>query len=203
MKVAAQLDVLWAKRGGFQATARRLIAYAHMRIGVRSTATRGGQQVARLHPEDVFQDALIRALTADDCPVDGEQLYRLIRRHIDNGLRTLEKSPAAPYEIGIVNEKGIPGTIPVDSLSDDSCSDSDVSDEEEGFNQQVVEIVKTRFKANGQESRLLTLILEKQGDKTKLCSLMSIDGATFDRLKYKLKVVVKAVNDELKKTAKR
>lgn len=202
MKVADQLNALWAHRGGFLAASRKLVAYGEFRIGVRSTNSPGGKQVARLDPEDVFQDALLRALTEDNCPFDGEELYRLIRRHIDNGLRTLEKSPV-PREIPLINEKKIPGTIPVGSLVDESTSDSDISDEEEEFNRQVIEITRSRFKPNSQENRLLTLILEQKGDKDKLCSLLSIDPASFDRLKYKLKVVANSVKDELKKTGKK
>jgi hypothetical protein len=204
MQAEVNLETLWQHRGGFKATFRRLMGYACQCIDRRSTKSAGGQQVAKENPEDVVQEAIFRAFTSDDSPRDGEEFYKLVRRNIDNPLRTLEKSPKAARTIGAINQPGIPGTVDIGTIADPSSAESKILDAEDEFYTIVANEVRKRLnKPNGQETQLLNLVIERTGTKEELCALLKIDSATFDRVKNRLKNVVVAAINDLKKTAKK
>lgn len=204
MHAEVDLETLWQHRGGFKATFRRLMGYACQCIDRRSTKSAGGQQVAKENPEDVVQEAIYRSFASDSCPQDGEEFYKLVRRNIDNPLRTLEKSPKAARTVGAVNQPGIPGTVDLGAITDESPAERQKLDTEEEFYALVANEVRKRLnKPNGQETQLLNLVIERTGTKAELCALLKIDSATFDRVKNRLKNVVVAAITDLKKTAKK
>ena len=201
--VARTLDALWRDRGGVKAAYRSLLGYAYECIKSRSTATAGGQRVAQLQPEEVVNSAIEKALTSENCPTQGEDLYRLVRRNIDNPLRTLEKSPNAMRTLA-VGEDPDAGDVNVADENAESPAQAALLDEEDAFNGRVVEETRRRLKGpNCLEARLLDLVLKRAGDKPKLCALLGIDAAKFDRLKFTLKTVAGGVIQDLKRTERR
>lgn len=201
--VARTLDVLWRDRGGVTAAYHSLVGYAIDCIGRRSTATAGGQRVAQLEAQEVVNGAIEKALTSEDCPMQGEELYRLVRRNIDNPLRTQEKSPNAMRTLAL-GENPDAGDVTVVDENAESPAEAALLDEEEAFYGRVTDETRRRLKGpNCLEARLLDLVLKRAGDKPKLCALLGIDAAKFDRLKYTLKTVAGGVIQDLKRTERR
>lgn len=202
INVRQTLDVLWRDLGGVTAVYRQLVGYAHSCIENRSTATAGGQRVAQFDPQEVVNDAIEKALLSENCPTEAKELYWLVRRNIDNPLRTLEKSPNAMLTMA-VGEDSEAGEVTV--LDDaESPAQAAMLDEEDAFNGRVIAETRRRLKGpNCLEARLLDLALKRAGDKPKLCQLLAIDAAKFDSLKFKLKTVIGGVINDLKRTERR
>ena len=201
--VARTLDVLWRDRGGVKAAYRSLVGYALDCISRRSTATAGGEKVAQLQAEEVVNSAIERALTSKDCPTQGEELYRLVRRNIDNPLRTLEKSPNAMRTLA-VGEDPDAGDVAVVDENAESPAQAALLDEEDAFYGRVAAETRRRLKGpNCLEARLLDLVLNRAGDKTRLCALLGVDATKFDRLKFTLRTVAGGVIQDLKRTERR
>lgn len=206
MKPSTDLDVLWRHRRGFNAAYRQLIAYAHSCIKRRSTGTPGGRQIAQLEQTEVVNGAIVTALSDPECPADGEELFRLVRRNIDNSLRTLEKSPRVVGGLPIQPGAGVDGVIGEDALPDRSTPDPSaqlLENEEQELKKSIVEETRRRLKSpHCLEARLLSLLLEGAGDKLQLCARLNVDGAKFDRLKHSLKNVAASAAADLRKKAK-
>lgn len=200
---ARDLEALWRLRGGVKAAYRSLLGYAYECICRRSTATAGGQKVAQLKAEEVVNSAIEKALTSQDCPTQGEELYRLVRRNIDNPLRTLEKSPKAMRTVA-VGDNVSEGEVAVIDEGTESPAEAALLDDEEAFFGRVVEETRRRLKSpNCLEARLLDLVLDRAGDKPKLCRLLAVDDAKFDRLKFTLKTVAGGALQDLKRKESR
>ena len=203
INVASSLDVLWRERGGLKAAYRALVAYAHARISLRSTSTAGGQKVAQLQAEEVVNKAIESAVMSESCPIEGEALYLLVRRNIDNPLRTLEKSPSAMRAVAI-GDNAEEGEVDVADEDAESPAEAALLDEKNAFNGRVADETRRRLKSpHCLEAKLLDLILKRAGDKTKLCQMLGIDGAKFDRLKFALKAVASSATQDLKRREKR
>ncbi len=201
--VARTLDVLWRDRGGVKVAYHSLVAYALDCISRRSTATAGGERVAQFQAEEVVNSAIEKALTSKDCPTQGEELYRLVRRNIDNPLRTLEKSPNAMRTRAIGEDQNAGDATVVDENAE-SPAEAALLDDEDAFYGRVAEETRRRLKGpNCLEARLLELVLKRAGDKAKLCELLGIDATKFDRLKFALKAVTGGVIQDLKQTERR
>lgn len=203
INVRQTLDVLWRDLGGVTAVYRQLVGYAHACIKNRSTATAGGQRVAQFEPEEIVNAAIEAALTAEKCPTEGKDLYWLVRRNIDNPLRTLEKSPNAMLTMAVGDDSDA-GEVTVVDEDVESPAEAAMLDEEDAFNGRVIAETRRRLKGpNCLEARLLDLALKRAGDKPKLCQLLAIDAAKFDSLKFKLKTVIGSVINDLKRTERR
>lgn len=201
------LDILWAKRGGRAAATRGLIAYAHKCLKLRSTETAGGRQVAILEVAEVVNSAIFGAFKESPNPKDGEAFYFLVRRKIDNGLRTIEKSPKVIPTVALVTGVAPKGTVSIDVVADEQSVDPAanlIADDEEELNRRIVEETKRRLKSpQCMEARLLDYIVTGAGDKQWICEQLNIDGAKFDRLKFSLKNVATAAKADVEKRTKR
>jgi hypothetical protein len=203
INVRQTLDVLWRDMGGVTAVYRQLVGYAMECIKNRSTASVGGQRVAQLQPEEIVNGAIEKALLSDNCPTQGKELYWLVRRNIDNPLRTLEKSPNAMRTMAVGDDPSA-GEVTVVDEDAESPAQCSMLDEEDAFNGRVVEETRRRLKRpNCLEARLLDLVLERAGDKPKLCLSLGIDATKFDRVKHTLKTVIGGVINDLKRTERR
>jgi len=201
------LDVLWKKRGGRVEASRSLVAYALHCIKVRSTKSAGGRKVALLEVADVVNSALLEAFKSMPNPTDGEAFYFLIRRKLDNSLRTLEKSPKVIPMIPIVGGEAPQGTVSIDSVVNEDAEDpaaTILADEEEARRREIADETKRRLKSpHCMEARLLDLIVSEFGDKQKICNLLKIDGPKFDRLKNTLTNIATAVRADAAKKIQR
>jgi len=205
--VVVNLDILWAKRGGRAAAMESLAAYAVWCIKGRSTGTPGGQRISAMEAADVVNNALLNALKEAPAPSDGEQFYLLVRRKIDNGLRTIEKSPKTIPMVPLVTGVAPAGTVSFDTVADEQAADPAanlVADEEEAHNRRIVEETKKRLRSpQCMEALLLEHIVAGNGDKQRICELLKIDGAKFDRLKFTLKQIATAVRADLERKTRR
>lgn len=203
INVRQTLDVLWRDLGGVTAVYRQLVGYATDCIKRRSTATAGGQRVAQLKPEEIVNGAIEKALLSENCPTQGKELYWLIRRNIDNPLRTLEKSPNAMRTMAVGDDSDA-GEVTVVDEDAESPAEAAMLDEEDAFYGRVIAETRRRLKGpNCLEARLLDLVLKRAGDKPRLCELLVIDAAKFDTLKFKLKAVIGGAINDLKRSERR
>gem|GEM_PF-5359391 len=156
---------------------------------------------------DVVNNALLNALKEAPAPSDGEQFYLLVRRKIDNGLRTIEKSPKTIPMVPLVTGVAPAGTVSFDTVADEQAADPAanlVADEEEAHNRRIVEETKKRLRSpQCMEALLLEHIVAGNGDKQRICELLKIDGAKFDRLKFTLKQIATAVRADLERKTRR
>jgi len=191
--VAPDFETLFAHRGGFAMAFAKLAAYAVTVIKKRSGPTRNGKIVAALDAKQIVIQALSR-LTECDSLEYGEIVYCQLRRHIDNGVRTIQKSRSIPINISIGTGTYEPDAGVIAELEDETAkspADEAELSEEDAFYKKVLSEAKTKFKPDGLESKFIDMLIDGWRDRQDACELLKITTEQYDAL---LKRVSRAAN---------
>ncbi|MFA5263919.1 MAG: hypothetical protein WC378_08820 [Opitutaceae bacterium] len=182
--VAPDFDKLFAHRGGFAMAFAKLTAFAIVVIRKRSGTTKNGRVIAELDAKQLVVAALARL---NECEFldDGEAVYKLLRRHIDNSVRTIQKRTNAPVEVSIGTGTYEPDAEVIAELEDETSENpADVAElnAEDVFYKTVLSETKSKFKAGGLESQFIDMLIEGWRDRQDSCELLKIIPEQYDAL---------------------
>lgn len=197
------LDRILAHRGGYEHATEKLGAYAVIVIRLRSGPTPNGRAVANLDPKEVVRNAVARLVEMKSFE-DGEEVYRQLRRHIDNEVHCLQKSKnLEPKSVAIAAGTPVEGSREMGEPED--CNAPDVGDsvsrdEENAFYRDLLRKQQSQYKANSHESALIGHFLEGWTERGEIAELM---GITVEQYDSAYKRVVRAVRDLKQATLRR
>jgi hypothetical protein len=194
-------DKLFSHRGGFALAYVKLLAYAITVIQKRSVPTKGGAIVAKMDAKELLAHAFSR-LTEGCSFEDGEEVYRQLRRHIDNKVRTVQKVPVPPRHVSVGAGHEGPTTNTVNELQDENATNpasaAELS-EEDDFNKSILTETKRKFKADGMEPKFIDILIEGWKDRPDVCELMNITPEQYDALLKRVSRAAKAEKEEFLK----
>jgi len=194
-------DKLFAHRGGFALAYVKLLAYAISVIQRRSGPIKGGAIVAKMDAKELVAHAFAR-LTEGCSFEDGEEVYRQLRRHIDNRAHTIQKAPVPPRHVSVWPGHEGPTTDAVNELKDENATNpasaAELS-EEDDFYKSVLTETKRKFKADGTEPKFIDILIEGWKDRPDVCELMNITPEQYDALLKRVSRAAKAVKEEFLK----
>lgn len=178
-------DQLFAHRRGFDAAYLQLCVYAIDRIRARSGPSGGGAVVGSLDAKAVVADAFARILREETNWADGEAVYRQLRRHIDNYLHTIEKSPVPARHRSLEALRDDPDEEKSFDVPDENAADpadEAVKQEEEDFNKSVLEATKAKYPPTSKEIEFIDQLIEGWRDRQEMSELLDITPERYDAL---------------------
>lgn len=177
----------------------KLTAYAITVINKRKGPSRNGRIIEKLDAQELVKHALSRLVECEDLD-DGEAIYCLLRRHIDNYVRTIKKQKSQPTLVGIATPGFEDGSHLKAELEDINASDpADISEQhdENEFHKELLTQTKKKFKEDSPEVALIDLVLEGWSVRSELASLMDITPKKYDVILKRVSRAALAVKDQL------
>lgn len=193
-------DQLFAHRGGFETAYMKLCVFAVDVIERRSGPSGGGAVVRTLDAKVVVADAFARVLTENTQWDDGEAVYRLLRRHIDNKIHTIQKSPVVARQVSLDALRANLDDEKAPDFPDEGAAnpaDQAAADEEESFYKSVLEATKPKYPAGGNEWKFIDLLIEGWRDRQEVCELLQITPEQYDALLKRVSRAAKAKKLEM------
>jgi hypothetical protein len=193
-------DQLFAHRGGFDTAYMKLCVYAVDVIERRSGPAGGGAAVRSLDARAVVADAFGRVLAESTQSDDGEAVYRQLRRHIDNQIRTIQKSPVVARQVSLDALRADPDVKKASDFPDEGGvdpADQAEADEEDSFYKGVLEATKPKYSADSKEWKFIDLLVDGWRDRQDVCELLQITPEQYDALLKRVSRTAKAKKLEM------
>lgn len=184
-KQQPDLDRVFAHRGGFEQAMEKLYAWAIVVINMRSGPSRNGRAVSKLDAKELVKNALARLVEMPSLE-DGEEVYRQLRRHIDNEVRSLQKRKTVDPKV-VAIAAGVPAEGSTEVSEPEDCTVSDVADsveqaEENEFYRGLLREQQKQYNKTSSENLLIDHILDGWSDRSDIAELMGITTAEYDIL---------------------
>ena len=193
-------DQLFAHRGGFDTAYMKLCVYAVDVIERRSGPTGGGAVVRSLDAKAVVADAFARVLAENTQSDVGESVYRQLRRHIDNQIHTIQKSPVVARQVSLDALRADPDVKQAPDFPDESAvdpADQAEADEEDSFYKGVLEATKRKYTADSKEWKFIDLLVDGWRERQEVCELLQITPEQYDALLKRVSRSAKAKTLEM------
>jgi hypothetical protein len=193
-------DQLFAHRGGFDTAYMKLCVYAVDVIERRSGPTGGGAVVRSLDAKAVVAEAFARVLAEITQSDDGETVYRQLRRHIDNQVHTIQKSPVAARQVSLDALRADPDVKRAPDFPDEAAvdpADQAEAGEEDSFYKGVLEATKPKYPADSKEWKFIELLIEGWRERHEVCELLQITPEQYDALLKRVSRAAKAKKLEM------
>jgi hypothetical protein len=193
-------DQLFAHRGGFDIAYMKLCVYAIDVIERRSGPTGGGAVVRSLDANAVVADAFVRVLAEDTQSDDGEAVYLQLRRHIDNQIHTIQKSPVVARQISLDALRADPDAKQAPDFPDVGAvdpADQAETEEEDSFYKGVLEATKRKYAADSKEWNFVDLLIDGWRERQEVCELLQITPEQYDALLKRVSRAAKAKKLEM------
>jgi hypothetical protein len=193
-------DQLFAHRGGFETAYMKLCVYAVDVIERRSGPTGGGAVVRSMDAKAVVADAFARILAESPQSDDGEAVYRQLRRHIDNQIHTIQKSPVIARQVSLDALRADPHGKQAPDFPDEGAvdpADQAEADEEDSFFKGVLEATKPKYPADSKEWKFIDLLVGGWRERQDVCELLQITPEQYDALLKRLSRAAKAKKLEM------
>lgn len=185
-------DQMFAARGGFDEAYTKLIAYARRELARYQSDFGGGLAVRQLDAREVVHSAIER-LFSEEWDAN-EDVYLLLRRHIQNKVRSLSKSAG---ETRLVRISGRQETDAAYAETEDLFAESPRENAEirdrTGFCKKVLMCVLSEAGEDQILCKLTEALIEGWRDPNDMCDLLEISrseyDAAFGRLKRRFRKV--------------
>ena len=182
------LDALLAHRGGVSGACKQLAGYAVEVINRYSCRDGNWGAVRGVDPNDVVNHAFERILTDwKDWP-NGEDLFKQLRRHVQNYIHVLAKSKLQQRFVqpGDGDPETSESDIPeIDYFADANALDpaeaAEVTDDEE-TSRRFLDHLRTVFPSGSIETRLIDLLIEGWRDRKEASELLEIKPEEYDKV---------------------
>ncbi|MBC2601161.1 hypothetical protein [Puniceicoccus vermicola] len=198
-------DKLFAHRGGFAMAYAKLTAYAITVINKRKGPSKNGRIIEKLDAQELVKHALSRLVECEDIN-DGEAVYCLLRRHIDNYVRTIQKQKTNPTLVQIATSGYEEGSARISEPKVENTKNpaetSEQKDENE-FYKELLAQTKLKFKSEGVEFALLELVIEGWSDRSELAALLEITPQQYDVILKRVSRAAISLKDQLLRNVKK
>jgi len=181
----------------------KLTAYAITVINKRKGPSKNGCIIGGLDAQELVKHALSRLVECESLE-DGEAVYCLLRRHIDNYVRTIQKQKNHPTLVQISTSGYEEGSSAIAEPEDESAQTpaetSEQKDENE-FHKELLVQTKEKFEPQSAEVALIDLVIEGWSERSELAALMGVTTQKYDAILKKVSRAALAVKDQLLKKA--
>jgi hypothetical protein len=195
------LDGLLAGRGGFEAAYEKLVAAAKAWLQTYGGDSGGRAVLRQLEAADVVDSAFDRLFTEGFLP--GEDVYLLLRRHIQNHIRTVAKSVKERRTVRVDGDEESTRTYlqQTDPLEQSAPERALIIDDLE-YCMKVLFRMTSEVKDDPQLVALVSAIIEGFRDPDEICVVAELTkpqyDATFKRMKRRFAQILAASEEDKK-----
>lgn len=182
----------------------KLTAYAITVINRRKGPSKNGRLIEKLDATELVKHALSRLVECKSLE-DGEAVYCLLRRHIDNHVRTIQKQKTNPTLVQIATSGYEEDSSVIAELEDENtltpAETSDRKDENE-FHKGLLAKTRSKFKPDSAEVHLIDLVIEGWSGRSELSTLLEVTTQEYDAILKKVSRTALSLRDQILEKAK-